>query len=657
MLFARINTDLVLSKAELPPHPEQQRKEDALKQLVKALQRQDDDLDRKLEKAKQTETRLLQKIADDKHFKVATGQAVVRKLGVAVVDDPAPLSLRVRRQRAWEEAHTSARGAGTTSDFVATKPRPSLSSPGQVNNVKDWSFAEWLNSIGISEMMSDCIMGARNNDVGLGSSSRSTSDVEKAFRTQLVQLGSDFLSDLIAAAAPVLGSKIVERAASSNRSNMDAQVDDDSSLRHHARNSSDENLPVSAHESAIRSFSAKFADVPIEEVIEDEEADAGSIMDKDSIVAPPRQQTLELYYGTQADWSAGLGALIGPCPSRQEWENLIEVEHLHSEDSFSMFISPNYGCKTFSAAEFYFVRDPVEGLRKLNLTRYPQEANLMAEPELKCRCRQPRQLKDFEEDMRQINARLAQVKSHRRLDKVHLLALRLYTGACFVKYNGVCRAASADAPPFFVRNRDALCQSNRYVATIHAINDGIQTLTPLTRCEKVYRGISSGHLPPHFLRPDMNNLCLGVEFGFLSTTTNLDTALEYASRSSGILFELSMSLRDRAADLSFLSQYPHEAELTFAPLLALDLRDSRVMGDVLIAEIRPTVPEASTSSSRDELATVTRKEPGMGEYAQIAAELGLHLVDRALEEHDIVRAHVDADNASQLSHFISFEQR
>ena len=53
-------------------------------------------------------------------------------------------------------------------------------------------------------------------------------------------------------------------------------------------------------------------------------------------------------------------------------------------------------------------------------------------------------------------------------------------------------------------------------------------------------------------------------------------AMEYASRSrAGILFELQQGLVDRGASLSWLSQYPHEAEVTF-PALSTSLRGLRI---------------------------------------------------------------------------------
>ena len=51
-------------------------------------------------------------------------------------------------------------------------------------------------------------------------------------------------------------------------------------------------------------------------------------------------------------------------------------------------------------------------------------------------------------------------------------------------------------------------------------------------------------------------------------------ALDYASRSkaSGILFQLEQGMVNRGANISWLSQYPHEREILFAPLSSLEAR-------------------------------------------------------------------------------------
>ena len=45
-------------------------------------------------------------------------------------------------------------------------------------------------------------------------------------------------------------------------------------------------------------------------------------------------------------------------------------------------------------------------------------------------------------------------------------------------------------------------------------------------------------------------------------------------RSRGLIFEIQMGMVDRGADLSWLSQYPHEKEICFPPLTGLEVCQS-----------------------------------------------------------------------------------
>jgi hypothetical protein len=48
---------------------------------------------------------------------------------------------------------------------------------------------------------------------------------------------------------------------------------------------------------------------------------------------------------------------------------------------------------------------------------------------------------------------------------------------------------------------------------------------------------------------------------------------------------MKMGMVDRGASLRWLSQYPHENEILFAPLLGLEAIGSRVDGNTLLVEI------------------------------------------------------------------------
>ena len=107
----------------------------------------------------------------------------------------------------------------------------------------------------------------------------------------------------------------------------------------------------------------------------------------------------------------------------------------------------------------------------------------------------------------------------------------------------------------------------------------------------MFRGISGGVLPDAFFVPNKFKVCGGIENGFMSTTLDRTVALGYAASSSkaGVMFEIQMGMVDRGADCSPFSQYPHEAEILFAPLTGLEVRGTRVDGKCLVVEVRLNV--------------------------------------------------------------------
>ena len=53
----------------------------------------------------------------------------------------------------------------------------------------------------------------------------------------------------------------------------------------------------------------------------------------------------------------------------------------------------------------------------------------------------------------------------------------------------------------------------------------------------------------------------------MSTTRDRAVAMGYAEggAAAGIVFEIQQGMVDRGADISWLSQYPHEKEVLFGP--------------------------------------------------------------------------------------------
>ena len=178
------------------------------------------------------------------------------------------------------------------------------------------------------------------------------------------------------------------------------------------------------------------------------------------------------------------------------------------------------------------------------------------------------------------------------LAQEEIIAGRLYTGPCYCKYNAVLRGsvegAKLDAHKQFVE----LCHTNVYATTLHAINSAITKLSKIQQVAKVYRGIRDGVLPSAFWEPNDMNVRGGVEFAFMSTSLDAQVAMAYARGGDGgasLVFEIQMGMVDRGADLSWLSQYPLEREILFAPLTGLEVQGTRVEDSTLVVEVKLSV--------------------------------------------------------------------
>ena len=80
-------------------------------------------------------------------------------------------------------------------------------------------------------------------------------------------------------------------------------------------------------------------------------------------------------------------------------------------------------------------------------------------------------------------------------------------------------------------------------------------------------------------------------YGFSSTTTDKVQAQAYASYGgkSGdamTIFEMQMGMVDRGANLTWLSQYPHEREVLLPPLTGIEALTSDVEGQMLVIHSR-----------------------------------------------------------------------
>jgi hypothetical protein len=134
---------------------------------------------------------------------------------------------------------------------------------------------------------------------------------------------------------------------------------------------------------------------------------------------------------------------------------------------------------------------------------------------------------------------------------------------------------------------------NLYTTTLHVINSAVLKLGKLAKVQMVYRGIAHRTMPEKMRNKGVDNACGGIEYGFSSASTEFEEARRYATKdntTTPVLLEIEQGLIDRGADLKWLSQYPHEAEVLFPPLTGLEFLNFRVdENGLLIVTVRPSV--------------------------------------------------------------------
>lgn len=296
------------------------------------------------------------------------------------------------------------------------------------------------------------------------------------------------------------------------------------------------------------------------------------------------QGSLVCTFGDPVLFHRGLDAHIGAPDFRVEIA--IRAEHCGSADSDDEFQTFNYGgTVTTPRLEYEFVAEP-------DLSRKDYPGMTGAHP------RRP--------------IKLESLRSHQYfncLTRAELLALRLFTGPMYMKYNAVLR----QFPP----SVHGGLKGNQYRTTIHAIVSGVIKLsqcTVLPPSRKVYRGLGGMLLPDRFWQPDEFGCRGGVDFGFMSTTSNEDVAIMYSGRASSQLstiFEIDVGQIDRGASISWLSQYPEEEEFLVPPLSNLEVIESPRLkrlisgSEILVLKLRVNVNVKS--KTMDELIATRRR--------------------------------------------------
>ena len=247
----------------------------------------------------------------------------------------------------------------------------------------------------------------------------------------------------------------------------------------------------------------------------------------------------------------GVEGLIGRADPNTK--SAIRAEHCLSEDSHDEFEASNTSIKTTSWREYWLVvgREDSEPLGEEEMPTVENEGT------------PSRTMKAIKQLLDEPVARDA------KLTWEEIVCLRLYSGPMYMKYNTILRN-------FPQESVDTL-KGNKYTTTIHLILSGILKLSrvqPIPTSRMVYRGLGGRRLPKEFYITDKNGSRGGVEAAFMSTSTDVQVALEYAGKGHGgkrIIFEIELGKMSMGADIQFLSQYPNEKEILFTPLTHLEI--------------------------------------------------------------------------------------
>jgi len=324
------------------------------------------------------------------------------------------------------------------------------------------------------------------------------------------------------------------------------------------------------------------------------------------------------------------------------------------KDARLEFTAHNYGTTTTSETEYLFVAAPTrDSLNRIGRSSWPVERKLADNAETRRLCRRARPMKYFEEARKELSEKLKAIRMEFTDD--HFIGARLYTGPTFVKYNTVLRAMPGKTP-YFVKLMETLTLGNKYSTTLHVISAALTTLSSMSKCQYVYRGVAGGILPEQFTTPsDEDNFRGGVEYGFMSTTSNREVAVTYAKGGNGLVFEMWMGMADKGADLTFVSQYPHEAEICFPPLTALEVRGYKTDNSLTIIDVDARINASTVNEDTDMAADIrsfrAQDKDGSGELDRVEfGHMARQIVPKISEEAlDRVFLESDMDQSGHIS--------
>jgi hypothetical protein len=281
-------------------------------------------------------------------------------------------------------------------------------------------------------------------------------------------------------------------------------------------------------------------------------------------------------FAKRQQFDDGPEKLIGtPNPNAEEG---IRREHCERANAKTRQTSPNYNFEFCPEQEYEFVAKPNKTPGFYPHT--PEDKQQWA-PGNAWKGEHGRAAKDLDEVMANPLMKIVGLK------RAEVMSLRLYTGPMYMLYNAVLRK--------FPKEVFESLLGNCYETTIFCIISGVSKLSKATvipHDRRVFRGLGGMILPKEFWSVQEGGFRGGIEWGLMSTTTNRAVAVEYSGldKQRGTVFEIAVGRIDIGADLSWVSQYPGEAEYLFPPLTFLEVvGEPRVEGEVIIFPLRANV--------------------------------------------------------------------
>jgi hypothetical protein len=303
----------------------------------------------------------------------------------------------------------------------------------------------------------------------------------------------------------------------------------------------------------------------VKELSSEDQVDAKKLSEKFS--ADP--STFEFSYGSIEDYHGGLEQMIGnpsaDFAAKMLWEHTASPYARSGFECWGVFDSDH---KTTAKSEWHYVVDEAA-----------QENGGREEG------RDGWRIQDF------INNNKELVESA-DLILWEVVALRLYTGPMYMFYNHILRWRKQMDPACFKSPFDdyKITKSDfPFTTTLHVLNSAIIKLARTQPAHKVYRGVCGGVLPREFWTPNEQNVRGGIELAFMSTTRDRAVALSFATKDehSSMVLEIQMGMVDRGAPVQWISQFPKEEEILFAPLTGLEVVGvPRVEKRAVVIELR-----------------------------------------------------------------------